>query len=58
MLALDYTVLPNMGLVFSDRAYANPHFLSVAQGFDSSLEVWPIRSLYGRLDSAHVRLIN
>jgi hypothetical protein len=39
MLALDYTVLPNTGLVFSDRAYANPHFLSVAQGFDSSLEV-------------------
>jgi hypothetical protein len=55
MLALDDAVLPNTGLVFSDRAYANPHFLSVAQGFDSSLEVWPIRGLYGRLDSAHAR---
>jgi hypothetical protein len=39
MLALDDVVLPNTRLVFSDRAYVNPHFLSVAQGFDSSLEV-------------------
>jgi hypothetical protein len=39
MLALYNIVLPNTRLVFSDRAYVNPHFPSVAQGFDSSLEV-------------------
>jgi hypothetical protein len=32
MLALYNVVLPNTRLVFSDRAYVNPHFHSVAQG--------------------------
>ena len=37
MLALDDAVLPTRGFLFSDRGFADPHFLSVA----TTRVVWP-----------------
>jgi hypothetical protein len=56
MLALNNTVLHSTGIFNSDRAFACPHFLSVGTRPRLVSLGWPIRGLYGRLDSAHVEL--